>query len=91
MVEVLLHDIDMSKELTHKKIRSVGYSLTPLFYEELPISVDIVNGSPRDLLMSTLSDHPPNATGSIMYYECKRMDGKLKELMPLIPDNTLIG
>lgn len=73
-----------------RKPRGVGYAVVPLFYDELPLTSEILRGNPRDVLKN---DHTfqPEHTGSILYFEFKNQDKKFNELMPLLPDNILIG
>lgn len=91
IVEVIIIECDIVKST--KKPRGVGYTIVPLFYEDLPLSVEIFKGSPRDVIKSVNDPgYQPPHSGSILYYEFKPLDKQLFEpLMPLIPDNILLG
>lgn len=87
VIEVLIIEVDV-----HKKIRkplSVGFSVLPLFGENLPISVEIFKGSPRDVMRKEEQRVP---SGSILYFDFKVQPAKkFDALMNLIPDNILVG
>ena len=48
VIEVIIIEVDINKK-TRKPI-SVGFSVLPLFQENLPISVEIFKGTPRDVM-----------------------------------------
>ncbi len=66
IVEVIVIEIDTKKK-TRKPI-SVGYSTLPLFVDDLPISVEIFKGSPRDVMRN---EDQKVSSGSILYFDFK--------------------
>ncbi len=34
----------------------MGYSIAPLFYEELPVSLEVYKGTPREVLKNSFDD-----------------------------------
>lgn len=64
-----------------------------MFYEELPISVEICKGSPREVIKNAKdASYQSPVTGSIMYFDVKKQTPKkFDNLMALIPDNIFVG
>jgi hypothetical protein len=56
----------------------------------LPLSVEILKGTPRDIIKHELGAEPIK-TGSILYFECAAIRKKFDALINIVPDNTLIG
>lgn len=89
-MEFILIEVGLNN---HKKSYGYGYSEVPLFYEHASPSVEILRGTPRDVMKKR--DDPGmilQKTGSILYFDCKeQVPKKFDQLFTLIPDNTLIG
>jgi len=48
IIEAIIIEVDTKKN--NRRLHSVGYGVAPLFYAELPISVEIFKGSPREVI-----------------------------------------
>jgi len=70
IIEVVIIEYDLKKST--KKPYGVGYAIAPLFYEELPVSLEVNKGSPREVLRHASDPgYQPQVTGSILYYDVK--------------------
>lgn len=91
VIEVIIIEVDTKKRT--KKPHGVGYAVAPLFYDELPVTIEIYKGSPREVIKNAGDPgYQPPMTGSIIYYDVKQQPPKkFDPLMNLIPDNIVIG
>ena len=90
IVEALIIECNIVKNT--RKPRGLGYGVVPLFFEDLPLSVELLKGSPRDVIKSVADPaYQPPTSGPILYFEMKPTPHPLTDLMPLLPDLTLLG
>ena len=71
VIEIVI--IEHDKKKNTKRPHGVGHAVLPLFYEELPISVEVCKGSPREVIKYAKDvGYQVPVTGSIVYYDCKK-------------------
>ena len=91
ILEVILLITDNLQGIT--KAKGQGYAKIPLFYDQMPLNVELIQGGPRDVIKH---ENDPGyegvKTGSIVTFKVKQLQtGAIGWLMGLIPDNTLVG
>ena len=93
VVEVVIVETDVLSGTS--RTRGVGYAVVPLFYDQMPKQVQVLQGSPRDILkhLGDTGFEPPK-TDSVLEFEVSMLGKDAKQLqwlMGLLPDNTLVG
>ena len=91
VVEIIINEVDIKKN-TKRQI-GLGHAVIPIFYPEMPVSVDVMKGTPREVAKySKDPSYQAHSTGSILYFDAKQQIlKKFEKLMHLIPENIFVG
>ena len=59
IIEILILETDSKKGI--KKVHGAGYCIAPLFYEDIPVTLEVYKGTPREVLKNSFDDafQPP--------------------------------
>jgi hypothetical protein len=68
IVEIVLIETDRNNK---KKTYGVGYAVLRVFLNELPVSVEIFKGTPRDVIKMSDPGFEPTKAGCILYFDFK--------------------